>query len=57
MANLAVGAAMAESTLAYLMGPIAMVVVGVALWVAGHYSRHDVRGRSARWLDTHYVDL
>jgi hypothetical protein len=48
---------MAESTLAYLMGPIAMVVVGVALWAVGHYSRHDARGGSARWLDTHYVDL
>jgi len=48
---------MSETTFAYLLGPIVMVVVGVALWIATHYHSKPGRARGARWLDTHYVDL
>ena len=48
---------MTESVLAYLLGPLVMAVVGVALWAVSHYHRdggHE--GRRERWLDTHHVD-
>ncbi len=48
---------MTESVMAYLLGPLVMAVVGVALWAVAHY-RHDGdrNGRQERWLDTHHVD-
>ena len=49
---------MTESVMAYLLGPLVMAVVGVALWVSSHH-RHDGgdRGeRQQRWLVTHHVD-
>ncbi|MGA3249521.1 MAG: hypothetical protein ABSD12_15385 [Paraburkholderia sp.] len=48
---------MTESVMAYLLGPLVMAVVGVALWAVSHYHRdggHE--GRRERWLDTHHVD-
>lgn len=50
---------MTEWTMAYLMGPVVMLLVGIAIWVASHYHRKggkDKPRRSARWLDTHYAD-
>ena len=49
---------MTESVMAYLLGPLVMVVVGVALWAVSHYHRDsgDREGRGGRWLDTHHVD-
>jgi hypothetical protein len=48
---------MTESVLAYLLGPLVMAVVGVALWAVSHYHRDgDREGRRERWLDTHHVD-
>ena len=50
---------MTESVMAYLLGPLVMAVVGVALWVSSHH-RRDGGGNSGerhqRWLDTHHVD-
>jgi hypothetical protein len=48
---------MSETMLAYLLGPVVMIVVGGALWIAAHYHGKPERNRIARWLDTHYVDL
>jgi hypothetical protein len=46
-----------QSLIAYLMGAVVMVVVGTALWLAAHRRGKSSQGRSARWLDTHFVDL
>lgn len=44
--------------MAYLMGPLVMLVVGAAIWAANHHdSQGSNRERRDRWLDTHYVDL
>ncbi|MGU7780140.1 hypothetical protein [Burkholderia sp. PU8-34] len=48
---------MKESLMAYLMGPVVMVIVGAALWIAAHYRGKGSKGQKARWLDTHYGDL
>ncbi|MGU7775628.1 hypothetical protein ACV229_36420 [Burkholderia sp. MR1-5-21] len=49
---------MKESLMAYLMGPVVMVIVGAALWIiAAHNRRKENQERQTRWLDTHYVDL
>jgi hypothetical protein len=48
---------MTEAMMAYLMGPIVMLVVGAVIWAANHYSQGSNRERQGRWLDTHYVDL
>jgi hypothetical protein len=43
---------------AYLLGPVVMAVVGVALWAGAHYhGKKPDRERKSRWLDTHYTDL
>jgi hypothetical protein len=49
---------MTESVMAYLLGPLVMAVVGVALWVSSHHRRDggDRGERQQRWLDTHHVD-
>ncbi|SDF87469.1 hypothetical protein [Paraburkholderia phenazinium] len=51
---------MNESVMAYLLGPLVMVVVGAALWAVSHYRRDgdhsDQSGHRERWLDTHHVD-
>ncbi|WP_181969808.1 hypothetical protein [Paraburkholderia sp. DHOC27] len=50
---------MTQTELAYLLGPLVMAVVGVALWAVSHYHRDDGRhggARRERWLDTHPVD-
>ncbi|WP_186308552.1 hypothetical protein [Paraburkholderia sp. BCC1885] len=48
---------MTESVMAYLLGPLVMVVVGAALWGVAHVHRDgDRHGRRERWLDTHHVD-
>ena len=49
---------MTESVMAYLLGPLVMAVVGVALWVSSHHRRDggDRGERRQRWLDTHHVD-
>jgi hypothetical protein len=46
-----------ETSMAYLMGPVVMILLGIGLWVAAHYARNERRRPSNRWLDTHYVDL
>ncbi|WP_165847901.1 hypothetical protein [Paraburkholderia lacunae] len=47
---------MSESLMAYLLGPLVMLVVGVAIWAASHYSRKTKPERLERWLDTHYAE-
>jgi hypothetical protein len=49
---------MTESVMAYLLGPLVMAVVGIALWVSSHHRRDggDRGERRQRWLDTHHVD-
>jgi hypothetical protein len=48
---------MTESVMAYLLGPLVMVVVGVALWAVSRFHRDgDHEARRQRWLDTHHVD-
>jgi hypothetical protein len=48
---------MTESVLAYLLGPLVMMVLGVALWAISHIHRDGDHGtRRERWLDTHHVD-
>jgi len=48
---------MSESMMAYLLGPLVMLVVGVAIWIADHYGPKGDRQHPIRWLDTHYVDF
>jgi hypothetical protein len=50
-----------EWTIAYLMGPVVMLIIGIAMWGASHYHPHHDRRLQkprapARWLDTHYAD-
>jgi hypothetical protein len=45
-----------EWTMAYLMGPVVMLLVGIAIGIASRYHRKDKPPRPARWLDTHYAD-
>jgi hypothetical protein len=48
---------MTESIMAYLLGPLVMMVLGVALWAISHLHRDDDHSvRRERWLDTHHVD-
>jgi hypothetical protein len=48
---------MTESVLAYLLGPLVMAVLGVALWAVSHTHHDGGHGaRRERWLDTHHVD-
>lgn len=51
---------MNESVMAYLLGPLVMAVLGVALWAVSHFRHNgdhgDSSGRRERWLDTHPVD-
>lgn len=47
---------MSESVFAYLLGPLVMVIVGVAIWATAH-SRHKSKPEQLeRWLDTHYAE-
>ncbi|MBP0590807.1 hypothetical protein J8I87_14010 [Paraburkholderia sp. LEh10] len=48
---------MNETLIAYLMGPVVMLVVAVVLWLAARHHGDRTQRRSSRWLDTHYVDL
>ncbi|MFM0207349.1 hypothetical protein PQQ96_08055 [Paraburkholderia sediminicola] len=47
---------MSESLMAYLLGPMVMLVVGVAIWAASHYRDKTKPERLERWLDTHYAE-
>ncbi len=48
---------MDETTLAYLLGPAVMVIIGAAIWAVAKYGqRHPPPPRQARWLDTHFAD-
>jgi hypothetical protein len=51
-------AAMSESTLAYLLGPLVMVIVCAAMWIAArHHRTHgESHDRRLRWLDTYHGD-
>ncbi|MFL9993365.1 hypothetical protein SAMN05444172_0037 [Burkholderia sp. GAS332] len=47
---------MSESLMAYLLGPLVMLVVGVAIWASSHYRDKTKPERLERWLDTHYAE-
>ncbi|QLD48755.1 hypothetical protein C9419_06780 [Paraburkholderia fungorum] len=49
-------APMSESLMAYLLGPLVMLVVGVVIWAASHYRDKSKPERLERWLDTHYAE-
>ncbi|MFM0732814.1 hypothetical protein PQQ52_20270 [Paraburkholderia sediminicola] len=47
---------MSESLMAYLLGPLVMLLVGVVIWAASHPRHKTGPERLERWLDTHYAE-
>jgi hypothetical protein len=48
---------MSQTVMAYLLGPVVMVMLGVVLWLLSHRRHADQRGdHIERWLDAHHID-
>ncbi|MFM0741574.1 hypothetical protein PQQ51_30430 [Paraburkholderia xenovorans] len=47
---------MSESLMAYMLGPLVMLVVGGAIWAISHTRHKSKPERLERWLDTHYAE-